>query len=255
MKNSVFKVNDLSNNVNERFREIEPNNELEVDELIRFESSCRANLIRWVAKWDQNKNRPYFEGHESGDLVIEIEKFIDYFIKINLYIILLHQVLFYHGLFQLELNINKQTHEIRVLLAHDESTFKSGEIKSCRWIFPENAPFFSRGQMLSFFIVLHENETFFELNDNEWSVAAEMFPQLLNPESKLHYFERSASVWLQTGKDNYIDNDVVLDQFVRLFNLLKFKKVLSHTSIEIMVDNDGIILEAVQKFLKLKSFN
>ena len=41
--------------------------------------SCRADLIRWGAKWDHNKNRPYFEGHERDDVVIEREKFIDYF--------------------------------------------------------------------------------------------------------------------------------------------------------------------------------
>ena len=41
------------------------------------------------------------------------------------------------------------------------------------------------GLMLSYFIVLHDNETFFELNDEEWRVAVKEYPQLLNPESKL----------------------------------------------------------------------
>ena len=67
--------------------------------------------------------------------------------------------------------------------------------------------------MLSYFIVLHDNETFFELNDEEWRVAVKEYPQLLNPESKLTYYERSASGWLETGKDNYVDNEVILEQF------------------------------------------
>ena len=91
--------------------------------------------------------------------------------------------------------------------------------------------------MLSFFIVPHENETFFELNDNEWSEAVEVFPQLLNPESKLHYFERSASGWLETGKDNYVDTHKVccvciIRQYTVLNNLIVFAltKIISELS-------------------------
>ena len=35
--------------------------------------------MKWGAKWDKNKNRPYFEGQE--DVVIKWKEFIDYFIK------------------------------------------------------------------------------------------------------------------------------------------------------------------------------
>ena len=68
-------------------------------------------------------------------------------------------------------------------------------------------------------------------------MAVKEYPQLLNPESKLTYYERSASGWLETGKDNYVDNEVILEQFERLFILLKFKKCFSHAAIEIIVDN------------------
>ncbi len=53
--------------------------------------------------------------------------------------------------------------------------------------------------MLLYFIVLHDNETFFELNDEEGKFVVKEYPQLLNPESRLTYYERSASGWLETG--------------------------------------------------------
>jgi hypothetical protein len=45
------------------------NFELESNKLIRYEASCRTDLIRWGGKWDKNSNRPYFEGHERPDVV------------------------------------------------------------------------------------------------------------------------------------------------------------------------------------------
>jgi hypothetical protein len=176
-------------------------------------------------------------------VVIEREKFIDYFHqnKCLYYSITPGPIYSWATPVRIENEQTGETHKIRILLAHDESTFKSGEIQSSRWVFPENAPLFSKGRgrglMLSYFIVLHDNETFFELNDEEWRVAVKEYPQLLNPESKLTYYERSASGWLETGKDNYVDNEVILEQFERLFILLKFKKCFSHAAIEIIVDN------------------
>ena len=140
-----------------------------------------------------------------------------------------------------ENTITGVTHKIRVLLAHDESTFKSGEVQSCRWIFPENAPLFSKGRgkslMISHFIVMHNSEIFFELDENEWNDATKDYPQLLNTHTKLTYFVRSANGWLEPGKDNYVDNETILEQFERLFIMLKYKKCFSHASIEILVDN------------------
>ena len=119
-KKRVFKVNDLANFVTERYKEIEPNNELENDELIRSESSCRADLIRWGAKWDHNKNRPYFEGHEREDVVIEREKFIDYFYQNkSLYYTVTPGPFFpWVTPIRTENKQTVQTHKIRFLLAN-----------------------------------------------------------------------------------------------------------------------------------------
>jgi hypothetical protein len=42
---------------------------------------------------------------------------------------------------------------------------------------------------------------------------------------------------LEPGKDNYIDNEVIMQQFNRLFILLKYKKFFENADIEILVDN------------------
>ena len=91
--------------------------------------------------------------------------------------------------------------------------------------------------MISFFIVCHDLEVFFELSDDEWNKAVKENPILSTTESILNYYERSASGWLEPGKDIYIDNEVIMQQFERLFILLKYKKSFANADIEILVDN------------------
>ena len=109
-------------------------------------------------------------------MVIEREKFIDYFHqnKCLYYSITLGHIYPWATPVRIENEQTGETHKIRILLAHDESTFKSGEIQSSRWVFPENAPLFSKGRgrglMLSYFIVLHDNVNFLNsmMKNGEW---------------------------------------------------------------------------------------
>ena len=65
--------------------------------------------------------------------------------------------------------------KFRILIAHDESTYRSGEIPLKRWLFPDLAPFLNKGRgrslMISAFLVLHETEEIFSLDESEWSNA------------------------------------------------------------------------------------
>lgn len=87
-KKSNFKVKDLAVFVNERFNQlygssienIEDSSQ-DKNQLIRSEESIRCDLIRWGAKYDSNKKRPYFEGHEREDVVKSRSEFCNYFIK------------------------------------------------------------------------------------------------------------------------------------------------------------------------------
>jgi hypothetical protein len=51
-----------------------PDPELE-GELIRSERQIYNDLISWGFKFDANKKRPYFEGHERPDVVDHRKKF------------------------------------------------------------------------------------------------------------------------------------------------------------------------------------
>ena len=55
--------------------------ERDKEKLIRSEESCRVDLIDWGAKWDKNKNRPYFEGHEREDVEVKRKEFVEYFVE------------------------------------------------------------------------------------------------------------------------------------------------------------------------------
>jgi len=126
------------------------------------------------------------------------------------------------------------------LICHDESTYKSGEISSFRWLFPQTASFYNKGQgrslMHSKFLVQHEND-FFQLNEEEWIMATSKYPCLLNNNSFLNYRPRSADACIIPKKDNYFDNDIILCQFETLFQLLEFKTSYKDYEIEVIVDN------------------
>lgn len=76
---------------------------------------------------------------------------------------------------ELKPSLNLQSIKFRILIAHEESTYRSGEIPLKRWLFPDLAPFFNKGRgrslMISAFLDLHETEEIFSLDESEWSNA------------------------------------------------------------------------------------
>ena len=67
--------------VTEKFVSIYPEMCIKLGSLVRSESSLRCDLHKWGLKWDGNKFRAYFEGHEREDVVLAREMFIDYFLS------------------------------------------------------------------------------------------------------------------------------------------------------------------------------
>jgi hypothetical protein len=131
--------------------------------------------------------------------------------------------------------------EKRILLAHDESTFRSGEISEYRWMFPELVSFFNKGRgrsiMLSGFIAQQSESDIFMLDEQEWIQTVTAYPELNSDDELLNYFPRSANSWFEPKKDNYFDNSIILRRFERLLKLIKFKKSYVDHQIEKLVDN------------------
>jgi len=127
-----------------------------------------------------------------------------------------------------------------LLLVHDESTFRSGEVSPKRWFFKENVPFFSKGRgrshMVSDFLVQHPSGPFFELTEDEWKQAIAKY-QSLSVDGDVNYRNRTATASINIGTDAYFDNDTILEQFERLFQMLEFKQDYKGNQIEIIVDN------------------
>lgn len=93
--------------------------------------------------------------------------------------------------------------------------------------------------MISDFLVAHPSSPFFRLNDEEWSRAIEKYPSL-NETCVINYEKNSWTGSIFPGKDGYFDNDTILAQFERLFQMLEFKTEFNHPikhDIEILVDN------------------
>lgn len=126
------------------------------------------------------------------------------------------------------------------MLGHDESTFRSGEVSSKRWLSKETTSFFSKGRgrslMISDFMVCHPSGPFFNLNNDEWQRAIAKYPELLQ-NNYINYVEHTATAAINVGGDTYFDNDTVLLQFQRLFKMLEFKDAYIGHDIDILVDN------------------
>ncbi len=105
---------------------------LKPGELIRSVSSCNNDVLKWGARLDNNKNRPYFEGHDREDVVEARNKFVKYFLENK-------ELYFTQTLRPLRIWKRPVRSEVRgkprILISLDESTFKSGEVASKRWIF------------------------------------------------------------------------------------------------------------------------
>ena len=237
-KDSSINTREIDKFVDKRFREFyreEFGEDYLCEELVRSEESCRVDLLKWGARWDKNSNLPYFEGHERADVVAKREEYVAHFT--------MNKDLYYYPskVGDGELSWNKPMRKKRILLSHDESTFRSGETSPFRWFFAGFEPFFNKGRgrsiMVSAFIAMHSDVDVFSLNEEEWIKACENHPELLEEDPFLNYYPRSANVWIEPKKDTYFDNKIILKQFERLFILLKFKGAFNDHLIEIIVDN------------------
>ena len=90
--------------------------------------------------------------------------------------------------------------------------------------------------MVSDFLVQHPDGPFFELSENEWERAIEKYRALATTDN-VGYIPRTATASLSIGTDGYFDNETILCQFERLFQLIEFKEDYKNRQIEILVDN------------------
>ncbi|CAF1537526.1 unnamed protein product, partial [Rotaria sp. Silwood1] len=170
-KSADFTVSDLAKFIDNRYYEITQTSKTE-DQLIRSETSCRVDLRRWGAKFDKNNQRPYFEGHERPDVVVHREQFISYFLKRKDH---------YYTIQDDDMATwQTPTKKPCILIFHDESTFRSGDVSHKRWIINEQASFFSKGKgrsrMISDFLVCHPSGPFFSLSESEFEEASKAYP-------------------------------------------------------------------------------
>jgi transposase len=90
--------------------------------------------------------------------------------------------------------------------------------------------------MISDFLVSHPSGPFFALTYSEFQEAVKKYPNLL-VDNDNKYVGYSATAGINVGQDNYFDNETVLEQFERLFQLLPFKSEFAGHSVEVVVDN------------------
>ena len=76
--------------------------------------------------------------------------------------------------------------------------------------------------MVSDFLVQHPSEPFFELSEDEWKQAVAKY-KALTADSNVNYLSRTATASINIRTDAYFDNDTILEQFERLFQLLEFE--------------------------------
>jgi hypothetical protein len=76
-----FTAGHLANFIDNSFYQVSATTKEACDGLIRSVESCRSDLRRWDARFEANSQRPYFEGHERPDVVIDRRNFIDKFLK------------------------------------------------------------------------------------------------------------------------------------------------------------------------------
>ena len=90
--------------------------------------------------------------------------------------------------------------------------------------------------MASDFLVMHSSGPFFSLNSEEFKEASDKYPDL-NNHSDIIYEKRTASATMNIGGNCYFDNETILKQFERLFQLLYFKVDYNNHDFVCLVDN------------------
>ncbi|CAF3648821.1 unnamed protein product [Rotaria socialis] len=203
-----------------------------IQRLVRSVESCKLDLRRFGAKFTANSSQPYFLGHEREDVVKHRKEFVKYFIEREQH----SYTITNDTVPQWKTPTTKPT----ILLCHDESTYKCGEIPGKRWIMSDNAPFYNKGRgrsiMCSDLLVMHPSEPFFSLTDKEYSEALKKYPHL-NYDCDTNYEKNSVSAAINVSGDNYFDNLDILSQLKRLFQLLAFKNEYKNHNFVCLLDN------------------
>ncbi len=222
--------------ITECYKRYSENVSLLENELIRSERQLLRDLITWGFTYKEHKKNVYIAGHERVDVVLDRNKFVKHFIDRKNH---------YYRVTEEEIpEWIKPTEKPCVILFHDETTYNSTDTCSKKWTHHDHTSFYnkSRGRNLMFsgFIVAHEHFSYFNLSDEEFKKAAKKYPSLLEPQ--LRYDKNSCDDSMNPGasQDGYFDNDCVLDQFERLFQMLEFKTAFNFpvkNDIEIVVDN------------------
>jgi hypothetical protein len=232
-----FKAKELEDFINGKFEEAR-GEKLAEGVTIRAESSCRRDLLKWGAKYEINKKRPYFHGHERPDVIEYRNEFVKKFDITKKSFGFLQKFIDEES--YLKPSIVRIENEKRcVVTCHDESTFRSGESAPSRWVWNNEYTFFNKGYgqslMVSDFLVL-DSEPYFELNESEYKLALKKYPDLNND---TFYKKNSASLFMEPGiaRDGCVDNQVILQQFERLFKMFQFKKRYKDKHLIIIVDN------------------
>ena len=83
----------------------------------------------------------------------------------------------------------------RVIIVHDESTIRSGDTQSYKWLHYLYSPMFNKGRgtsrMISDFIASHPKMTTFMLTEEEWKNAIKAEPDL-QVENDFNFIEKNS---------------------------------------------------------------
>lgn len=90
--------------------------------------------------------------------------------------------------------------------------------------------------MCSDFLVAHPSSPFVSLTPEEYERALKKYPDL-DSDTGIDYVDRSASGSITLGTDSYFNNQAILSQFERCFQLLQFKTEFKDHRVECLVDN------------------
>jgi len=250
-KTTDFSVASLAKFMNIRFCEITSFDRLD-GQLIRSIGRCRLDLTRWGARFETIGQRPYVEGHERSDFVTHSNEFVNYF---------LDRKIFYYSVIDGDqpiwqypkqnlcvlmcMLLTDQSKGIGLTLffylkSHDKTTFRREDMAGKCWVVGENVPFFRKirghSYIISDFLVCHRSEPFFYLNETEYDAAVQFYPNLPH-QTELLCSSSSAPAGVNVGLHAHFDNEAILTQFERLFQLLKFKSDYTEYDIEIIVDS------------------
>ena len=87
--------------------------------------SIKSLLENWGFVWSNSKLRPFVNGHERDDVVKYRKTFVDYFAENQNCYFIYKKV----NKKDYEWNIKQEGFEKRIIIAHDESPFRSGDVQ------------------------------------------------------------------------------------------------------------------------------